>query len=559
MDPKPKASDLKYVRTWSYVAVAISAAQVLAAVALTDSSVRVLANLTASTVDALAFHLAFTSVFLTLAWLIVNDFLESGQKRSWSALGTLIMMSCGFLHTAFAGEALIYHFSTHWAVALLIVPAITCFAFVPFEDVVKAGEEKDKAKASSIMADEGTPEPEKTARQTLLASIVVTAIMGCYFALTVLGFWYYYRFRQALFEDWPIGQIDIVRALGRMAISSGPIIIAGLVMMFALFLGAGLYAAAVQWRTKTRFSNSDRALTTKEIAYLENARAVLNAIPEHRGVSPWISYPLFIVAFGAVIALPLSLWHFLEWLYIETIEQERSQGFAWAVYDQGLGPSSFVLIWLSFLMFVSGLQLLSRRWPWLYAYGSSKAGVASSVVTTLRRGQINIDEPFDAEMVVSRQYQRFDKAIFVATSITLPVYAFFLYHDLCKYDLFTPSYIETVDYWTLETARFSYADVQSIGVKCTVDKEGDPSLTYEVRLPPKSIDLLDERFLRVRIDAYEKVDAELRKAGARTEVIPKKPWFSAEEPGIAPNCPAAVRKRYGEEMGTRLLKLLRRP
>lgn len=424
---------------------------------------------------------------------------------------------------------------------LLIVPGMAVFATysaITADDNDQAEEIDDDLRQefeAEIAAEVSRPDAGDDLQTAGISALFQAGTVPLMFLTFGAGYMYYLYLNEAYFEGnvWPLERIPKI-AFGYIE-GVAPQMIGITIAIAVLFGSMGLWQAFVSWRRKNIQPDIDRDLSDTELNLIKECTARLESYVKALKTSIWLKsfswlfllVILVVVVGGILLVVTQEFGIGGEW-YVA----DRTSGFEWFLYEDGLGAADFLLVLDATLAACFFWAWIARRSPGYQEYNVIEAKVQNrkdldvlgdlraDIALDVRKRLITHLEDFDPSDYLQWKYRGYDKwinATFIGSLIiTLP----FWYLDRRDYVLFTPDYIEHVGYWNGDVTRTGYGDTISVGITCHLNDKDNIQLRYKLLLPEEIevavVDVSNRRDLKQQVpsvlQAWQTIDAYMRDA-----------------------------------------------
>ena len=495
-------------------------------------------------------HLGLNALLLVIGSLKIKSVLNNGHARigHLTELTVILpLLGLAIINFALAGRALyLMRPDTIW-IALVLVPGLVSFwtFAVLFE--------------------------EQRIDDAMLGGPAFVVIIGLRLMLACAGYVFWQILDGVLFDDKALTLTSLRALIKDISIEFGPHILA-LITVAAVFLAiAHLFGYLYRLYSKREHKDFNRALSDVELSYVDQSFRELQRymdMREYPKSAQWIHHGSYI-AFVPLMLLSMVPMYFYEDWGVHAYQRRDVLEPGWHFYVVKMGPSAVLYIFAFIFLYWSAFQLLLRLYPSFAEYVAANTNFPwtgdvtrqdeklwNALVVAVRRRRLAPWRTFSAAKFLQSCSTGIERPVYLSTAAVVSATAFFFYHDYNDYDLFTENHIEYVDYWSLETHKLLYGDVQKVELGCYSSRGLNLDFTVVLRDSEK-IDIIDsnQRTLKAQLSDYEKIDQKLRTAGVAYAFPQKSGVFNRGQSAFDRRCLEKIEDRYDERTASRIESL----
>lgn len=407
-----------------------------------------------------------------------------------------------------------------------------------------------------------------TVLKALTLAITISAVIGS----MGVGATYFYLLRNSIAQNRHYSWENIQAIVEKVS----PDLFQNILVYGGVYLGVfaawGVIKGAVQLWTVSTNQNAQRPLSYHEEEYISQAHTALQDYIESLVSKTSVSMfsTLIIVFFvGGILGGSIGLvW--LDQVIIETLGFTRTQQFEWALYLDDMGIAAVISIFALILVLGLTISFFSKLFPQLerayvlsestYGGGDEQAEAGFPafrliIAKFVRYKKVDISGEFHPAHFLNLAFHRFDPWLLGPAVILLVLSFGFGVLDRRDYDLITEDFLETSDYWSGERKKFSWNEIESVFIRCSLDKDGDLTMKYKLILPEESIQLLNVGSIAKYIDRLERVDSAVRQSDTTIKHTYKSDAGETKSRYEA-GCEQKIANRFDEPLRSRVRFLL---
>lgn len=476
-------------------------------------------------------------LFLLCAALLTGTNLALPDRDNKTVTGILaiivivLSLATALIAFALAGEALFEHPGDFWAL-LFAVLATGLFLAIPWEKT-------DRAEDDGLKPHSGQNRPLREIGRAVLRALFGTALVGVTFLLFGIGFHVFVSLHAILFAQPPGGVFAALSGIVDILPDLAPI----LVLLPAVLIVVDVVRILLGWLFIAGYREANRDLTVEEITYVERSAETVEDYASRCGYADADAPGALVnwLVYGGLAVLLFWAWQVNFQPYKPPTPPHTG---LYLMIPLDIGPSSVLLLFVVILSWSAPEFLLSCVWR---DYAETMAwrnltkkrletSLKDHLVRFLRIGRLDPRAPIDPGRFLRRGGLALTRPWFFAFILLSAITAFFWVHDQAKTDIISDRGFEVVNYWTFEKARFPFAAVRSVELKCTWDND-KPDFAYTIHLP-QGYDVEMVRWLKQdgSFAEYAAVDEALRRRNTPFRFYVRKPVWADPVTDYDPGC-----------------------